>query len=177
MGLRWPCCYGDRFRNPSRLVLGEVVRPEEPLRNCAIRRERMASAEVRQLAGGGIMRAILVAAVLLAGCSTSTSVPLPGIIAELSVSATVAMMNQRQAPDEPEDGCVKNCTCNGTGREKTGDGLDTVPCRCPDSCECKASALVPLPPKAERRSGRIECVGSECYWIDEVTGMRYRVVK
>lgn len=124
----------------------------------------------------------VVAALLLAGCSQSVtvSVPLPGIIAELSVSATVAMMKQDPAaPDEPTDGCVRGCTCKGTGKEKTGDGLDTVPCRCPDSCECKAKAsqtpIVPM--NAQRRSGRIECVNGQCFWIDEVTGDRYRVVK
>lgn len=126
------------------------------------------------------MKFILVAVVLLAGCSrsVSVSVPLPGIIAELSVSATVAMMNQKQAkPDEPEKGCTLGCTCKGTGKEKTGDGLDTVPCRCPESCDCKASSTPLVPIQAQRRSGRIECVNGQCFWIDEVTGDRYRVVK
>ncbi len=40
------------------------------------------------------------------------------------------------APDEPRKCCGE---CNGTGRVKTGDGLSTVPCECPDSCPCKAN--------------------------------------
>lgn len=31
------------------------------------------------------------------------------------------------------------CPCNGTGKEKTGDGLAEVKCRCGDNCKCKAA--------------------------------------
>ena len=38
---------------------------------------------------------------------------------------------------EPK-GCVDGCKCNGTGKEKSGDGLAMVNCRCPDDCDCKS---------------------------------------
>ena len=38
--------------------------------------------------------------------------------------------------------------------------------------------LVPVKPQTStRRSGRIVCQGGTCYWVDEVTGTRYRIVK
>jgi hypothetical protein len=38
--------------------------------------------------------------------------------------------------------------------------------------------LVPVQPMAvQRRSGRIVCEGAQCYWVDEITGRRYRVVQ
>jgi hypothetical protein len=42
-------------------------------------------------------------------------------------------------PTPGPGGCRSGCKCNGTGREPTGDGLATMPCRCPDDCKCKAS--------------------------------------
>ena len=42
------------------------------------------------------------------------------------------------APEPKPSGCVEGCKCNGTGKEKSGDGLAMVNCRCPDDCACKA---------------------------------------
>jgi len=51
------------------------------------------------------------------------------------------------APGPGPDGCQSGCRCNGTGREPTGDGLATTPCRCPDSCACKAKKQVAATPR------------------------------
>ena len=37
----------------------------------------------------------------------------------------------------PTIGCEEGCKCKGTGREKSGDGLADVDCRCPITCPCK----------------------------------------
>lgn len=117
------------------------------------------------------MKTILVAFALFA--ATASSAPLPEIIGEMAARTTAIMLNQKPVI-EPTDGCAPECTCNGTGREKTGDGLDTVDCRCDDNCKCKP-ALVPI--KETRSSGRVVCEGGVCYWIDNVSGEKYRVVK
>lgn len=44
------------------------------------------------------------------------------------------------APAPKPNGCLAGCRCNGTGIEPTGDGLAKVPCRCDDSCACKAKS-------------------------------------
>lgn len=45
------------------------------------------------------------------------------------------------APAPPTtDGCVDGCPCNGTGKERSGDGIISFPCRCPDSCKCKGGS-------------------------------------
>lgn len=47
-------------------------------------------------------------------------------------------------PVSPQDGCDEGCQCNGTGEERSGDGLAIVACRCPDTCDCKQrSELIP----------------------------------
>lgn len=46
------------------------------------------------------------------------------------------------APPVPTVGCEAGCRCSGTGKERSGDGLELVGCRCPDTCSCK-SARVP----------------------------------
>lgn len=57
----------------------------------------------------------------------------------ISVAGTYALMeaDRRPPPSPAKDGCVDRCKCNGTGREKTGDGLSDTACRCPDDCKCK----------------------------------------
>jgi len=136
------------------------------------------------------MRNILIALVFVAGCESAnprlSEVTTAEIAAELAIRfATIAAFDEAPSPDAPREGCVEDCGCNGTGREKTGDGLDTVPCRCPDDCDCKKQAadppVVPIPEAATRRvkesDGRIECRDGTCYWIDAKSGKRYRVVK
>jgi len=136
------------------------------------------------------MRKTLLLILCLSGCTGHQQGPndmtLARITADLACRfATVAAFDTAPSPDMPQEGCVDGCGCKGTGREKTGDGLDTVPCRCPDDCDCKKSAveppLVSVPEEATRRvkesDGRIECRNGTCYWIDNATGRRYRVIK
>ena len=49
------------------------------------------------------------------------------------------------APVTPAKGCVEGCRCNGTGREKSGDGIALVNCRCAESCPCKTKGAKPCP--------------------------------
>ena len=49
------------------------------------------------------------------------------------------------APVTPAKGCVDGCKCNGTGKEKSGDGIALVNCRCPESCGCKKKGAAPCP--------------------------------
>jgi hypothetical protein len=140
---------------------------------------------------------------LFAGCTPAVAdVDRPGIIAELATHTACILFDLPDAPtpDVPIEGCVDGCTCNGTGREKTGDGLSTVDCRCPDGCDCKAGnyseipdsspaskqeaptpvaetvdepPLVPVAPK--QSSGRVECRNGTCYWVEG--GRRYRIIR
>lgn len=142
---------------------------------------------------------------LFAGCTPAVAdVDRPGIIAELATHTACILFDLPDAPtpDVPIEGCVDGCTCDGTGREKTGDGLSTVDCRCPDGCDCKPGnspempdsspaskqeppapvaetaadpPLVPVEPK--QSSGRIECRNGTCYWVERSTGKRYRVIR
>lgn len=129
---------------------------------------------------------------LFVGCTPAIAdVDRPGIIADLATHTACILFDLPDAPtpDLPSEGCVDGCTCNGTGREKTGDGLSTVDCRCPDGCDCKAASkqetpapvaekvneppLVPVAPK--QTSGRIECRNGTCYWVEG--NRRYRVIR
>ena len=79
---------------------------------------------------------------LLSGCETAAAIDRADIIAALAVrygALSVRKSAPQPTPDVPSEGCVDGCRCNGTGREKTGDGLSEVDCRCPPSCECKPS--------------------------------------
>lgn len=46
-------------------------------------------------------------------------------------------------PEPASDKCAEGCKCAGTGREKSGDGITTIACRCPDSCRCKKKGPSP----------------------------------
>lgn len=56
-----------------------------------------------------------------------------------------SMRETSPAPVVPTDGCVDGCGCNGTGEERSGDGLAVVGCRCPETCSCKANKAAPEP--------------------------------
>jgi hypothetical protein len=119
------------------------------------------------------------------GCNAPATVDHASIIADIAVryAAIACRPRSMPTPDTPAEGCVEGCRCNGTGREKTGDGLSEVDCRCDDDCECKpkiepAPAEPPLVPiKSKPSSGRIECRNGTCYWVDDATGQRFRVVR
>lgn len=55
------------------------------------------------------------------------------------------MADASPTPPVPSSGCVDGCGCNGTGEERSGDGLAVVGCRCPETCECKANKSAPEP--------------------------------
>jgi hypothetical protein len=77
---------------------------------------------------------------LLSGCETAAAIDRADIIAALAVrygALAVRKSAPQPTPDVPSEGCVDGCRCNGTGREKTGDGLSEVDCRCPAGCDCK----------------------------------------
>ena len=117
-------------------------------------------------------------ALLVSGCTTASAlddITKAKITAELACQYATVIVNQKREPTPaplPTDGCVDGCTCNGTGREKTGDGLDTVECRCPDGCDCKKAADPPLVPIEVDK----QCEGQQCYLIDRATGKRYRII-
>ena len=122
---------------------------------------------------------------LCTGCNAPATVDHAAIIADIAVryAAIVSRPQSTPMPDTPAEGCVEGCRCNGTGRERTGDGLSEVDCRCPADCECKpkiepAPAEPPVVPiKKQTSTGRIECRNGTCYWVDDATGKRYRVVR
>lgn len=105
------------------------------------------------------------------------------------------------APVSPQEGCEEGCGCNGTGEERSGDDLEVVACRCPETCKCKAGnsseipngspaskqetpapavktikepPLVPVAPK--QAGNRVECINGQCY-IVEPSGRRYRIIR
>jgi hypothetical protein len=126
---------------------------------------------------------------LCTGCNATAAVDHASIIADIAVryAAIVCRPQPTPTPDTPAEGCVEGCRCNGTGREKTGDGLSEVDCRCAADCECKPKATSTPKCGVTRRSrlcrfrktstGRIECRNGTCYWVDDATGQRYRVVR
>jgi len=122
---------------------------------------------------------------LCTGCNATAAVDHASIIADIAVryAAIVCRPQSTPTPDTPAEGCVEGCRCNGTGREKTGDGLSEVDCRCAADCECKPKyeptpAEPPVVPiQSKPSTGRIECRNGTCYWVDDATGQRYRVVR
>jgi len=73
--------------------------------------------------------------VSLVGCSH----PARNTAASL-VPVAFAYFSMAETSPEPVSptGCVEDCTCKGTGEERSGDGLAIVACRCPEACACKA---------------------------------------
>jgi hypothetical protein len=119
---------------------------------------------------------------LATGCNAPAAVDHASIIADIAVRYAAIVCRQIDAPEQPKDGCVSGCGCNGTGKEKSGDGLAVVNCRCDEDCECKPKveptpADPPVVPIKKPSTGRIECRNGTCYWVDEATGQRYRVVR
>lgn len=55
----------------------------------------------------------------------------------VAVGGSYGLMGpQERAPSV--DGCVDGCPCGGSGKEESGDGIITFPCRCPEGCDCKS---------------------------------------
>jgi hypothetical protein len=62
---------------------------------------------------------------LCTGCNATAAVDHASIIADIAVryAAIVCRPQPTPTPDTPAEGCVEGCRCNGTGKEKSGDGL------------------------------------------------------
>ena len=122
--------------------------------------------------------------VLLAGCAEAQNpalreVPIAELAAEIAVRFAAARVNTPTPAPEPPPPMTRCNKCTD-GNVRTGDGLDWTQCECGDACECesKAPADPPLVPvKPSQSSGRIECRNGTCYWIDNATGKRYKVVR
>lgn len=85
------------------------------------------------------MRLACVALLVIAGCAPAVG---PGQNLQPLVAATgyYGLLSAAVGPTPaPSAGCEKGCRCNGTGQEKSGDGISIVSCRCPETCSCKAS--------------------------------------
>lgn len=141
---------------------------------------------------------MLIALVSTLGCSVEVETSQRPLTRPfVSVTMAFGSMGYEKPPVSPQEGCEEGCGCNGTGEERSGDGLAVVACRCPETCECKASNLSeapnsspatkqetstpaadpPLVPLAPKQAGnRIECVGGQCYLV-EPGGKRYRIIR
>ena len=96
---------------------------------------------------GSSMMLIAAAAPLSCIPSASTKANLQPFIAAAGAYALMAA-DAGPTPAPPTDGCVEGCRCNGTGKEKSGDGITIVECRCPDTCGCKKKTAPVSPPPA-----------------------------
>jgi hypothetical protein len=56
----------------------------------------------------------------------------------VAATGAYSVMESPEPAPVPTVGCEQGCKCNGTGREKSGDGLADVDCRCPITCACKS---------------------------------------
>ena len=130
-------------------LLGKVEGHPESVHGGIQRDQRLATTIFRAMVQtGSVLMRYAWLLLLVAGCTPAVAdVDRPGIIAELATHTACILFDLPDAPtpDVPSEGCVDGCTCNGTGREKTGDGLSTVDCRCPDGCDCKAGNLPEIP--------------------------------
>lgn len=59
-----------------------------------------------------------------------------------AVIALINLSDSSNVPTPPSPIPV-NCKCNGTGREKSGDGLIDMPCSCQPNCRCKRTQEIP----------------------------------
>jgi hypothetical protein len=108
----------------------------------------------------GVMLLIAVASVPLS-CAPKVVVPSRlNLQPDVSVFGAYGVAQAADAPSPPPTpsvGCAVGCKCNGTGFEKSGDGLAVVGCRCDDTCSCKARKAGPTagrpgwPPKSTAR--------------------------
>lgn len=84
-----------------------------------------------------IRAAFIVVVVLASGCSRQADLQ-PFV----AVAGSYSLLEPSAAPLPPHDACEEGCGCAGTGRERSGDDLETIACRCPESCKCKAGRQV-----------------------------------
>ena len=94
------------------------------------------------------MKNIWVLSVLLiVGCVTSTNViKLNNYeLAAAEGFTAYSFAWHRQVDEKEPEGNVKGCTCNGSKKVKSGDGLVTIPCPCGNNCTCKQNDLGSMP--------------------------------
>lgn len=81
----------------------------------------------------------------------------------VAVAGAYALMDSEPAPSPaPASGCVDGCRCNGTGREKSGDGITVVECRCPAGCECKQTNAPQQSSKSSTVTRQAPCATGNC---------------
>ena len=83
-----------------------------------------------------------IAAVLLFGAAETYNLARPAA----AVGGAYGLLSAPDTPGTPPapaGGCVDGCTCGGTGKERSGDGILVFDCRCPDDCKCKQSKEEP----------------------------------
>lgn len=75
------------------------------------------------------------------------------------ISMVIGETSQSKPADDDTDGGNK-CTCNGTKRVRSGDGLIDMPCPCGRNCKCKKQDQGSLPP------GAAGAAVEECLCVD-----------
>jgi len=87
---------------------------------------------------------LLILLLALPGCETIAEIDRADIIAALAMRyGALSLRNPAPLPDD-KTGCEDGCQCDGTGKERSGDGLAIVNCRCDDDCECKPANKGPV---------------------------------
>jgi hypothetical protein len=101
----------------------------------------------------------VILAILACGCVEAP--PRRNLQPLIAVAGTCGAMRHPAPEPDPAPpapapaGCAAGCKCNGTGIEKSGDGLSDVNCRCPDNCQCKAKKVATKGPV---------CTTGTCGW-------------
>ena len=81
---------------------------------------------------------IATVAAIIVGCSASqqTKNDLQPFVAAAGYYGLLSAASGPKPAPAPS-GCTTGCRCNGTGEERSGDGISMVSCRCPENCPCK----------------------------------------
>ena len=89
---------------------------------------------------------IATVAAIIVGCSSSRQArnDLQPFVAATGYYGLLSSPS-RPSPAPAPAGCTKGCRCNGTGEEKSGDGISMVSCRCPGTCPCKTKKATKCP--------------------------------
>jgi DnaJ-class molecular chaperone len=74
-----------------------------------------------------MFRWVIVFAIVLIGCVASLPTD-PGISADLAVETARMVIASRAAPPAPTPDAGKCSNCNGTGKVRSGDGIEVFTC-------------------------------------------------
>lgn len=81
-----------------------------------------------------LVLSILLFGVFISGCVKEFTLDKYDLYAtEGWIACIVAAEQSIPQPDKPN---IKKCTCNGTGKVRTGDGINETQCPCGDKCQC-----------------------------------------